>query len=361
MTEMYLLLVEDHEQDQKSCENAVNDFKEDNNCIIHLKTCSNIEEALSALNGSYYDGAIIDMKLAGQGNEGNQVINQIRSTFRRIPVVIMTGTPDVAEKDGIPLVKLCKKGDDTYLYVIQSLWDIYKTGLTKIMGGRGEIEKNLSEIFIKNLLPHRDRWIEYGAAESERTEKALLRHTLNHLAQLLDDGENKCYPEEFYIYPPISDRINTGCIVKSKNSDNYYVVMNPACDLAERDDGGCNTDRALLAKIDSEQEFLDDELIRKKRKNNTLQELTEKNKKESIASARQHKTFYYHWIPETKFFKGGFLNFRKIATHTEEELGNNFEIPSKQISSPFVKDIVARFSAYYARQGQPDIDHEKVG
>ena len=30
-----------------------------------------------------------------------------------------------------------------------------------------------------------------------------------------------------------------------------------------------------------------------------------------------------------------------------------------QISPSFVKDIVARFSSYYARQGQPNIDFTK--
>lgn len=43
-----------------------------------------------------------------------------------------------------------------------------------------------------------------------------------------------------------------------------------------------------------------------------------------------------------------------------EKLLEAFENPSVQISSLFLKDIVARFSSYYARQGQPDIDYEKV-
>ena len=357
---MHLLLVEDVEQDQESCRNAVNDFQDDNKCKINIRMCANVNDALNALNESNYDGAIIDMRLADQGNEGNQVINQIKNSLRRIPVVIMTGTPDAAETEGFPLVDLYKKGEKSYLEIISELWGIYRTGLTRIMGGKGEMEKSLSHIFIKNLLPQRKNWIRYGQENSERSEKAFLRHALNHLIQLLDGDVDKCYPEEMYIYPPVSPRVDTGCIVKSKNSNNFYVVMNPACDLAERDNGGCNTDRALLAKIDSEAEFLADELIKRKIKKPELNELPKKDKGSSIKSARQHKTFYYHWLPETEFFKGGFVNFRKIATHTQEEFDEKFEAPFVQISSPFLKDIVARFSSYYARQGQPDIDHEKV-
>lgn len=360
MTEMNLLLVEDNEQDQQSCNNAVRDFGEDNDCQINIKICFGVKEALKALNESYYDGAIIDMRLADQGNEGNQVIVQIRDNFRRIPVVIMTGTPDAAETEGFPLVGRYTKGEVQYSDIISELWGIYRTGLTRIMGGRGEIEQKLSQIFINNLLPQRKKWIEYGLEDHEKSEKAFLRHALNHLLQILDSDMDKCYPEEIYIYPPVLERISTGCIVKSKNSESFYVVMNPACDLAERDNGGCNTDRALLAKIDSESDFLTDELSRKRTKKPDIKEIPEKEKISSIKSARQHKTFYYHWLPETEFFAGGFINFRKIATHTQEDFDQTFEKPSVQVSSPFLKDIVARFSSYYARQGQPDIDHEKV-
>ncbi len=351
MSEMSLLLVEDQEQDQKSCESAVNDFKEDNNCTIHLKICSNVQEALSALNGSYYDGAIIDMKLAGQGDEGNQVVDQIKSTFRRIPVVIMTGTPDVAEKDGFPLVELCRKGDVTYSAIVQKLWGIYKTGLTRIMGGRGEIEKSLSQIFISNLLPQRERWITYGEEDANRTEKALLRHALNHLMQVLDDDVSTCYPEEFYIHPPISTRINTGSIVKSNDSESFYVVMNPACDLAERNGGGCNTDRALLVEIQKLSDVFPDF---------DWENLSNRNKQDLEKAYKNGKSGYYHWLPGIQFFKGGLINFRRISTYTELELGENFNLPKIQISPAFIKDMVSRFSSYYARQGQPDIDHEKV-
>ena len=56
-------------------------------------------------------------------------------------------------------------------------------------------------------------------------------------------------------------------------------------------------------------------------------------------------------------FPLAFLNFRSVSTVGVDELEQTFQLPpGVQISPPFVKDIVARFSSYYARQGQPDID-----
>jgi hypothetical protein len=49
-----------------------------------------------------------------------------------------------------------------------------------------------------------------------------------------------------------------------------------------------------------------------------------------------------------------------ISTYTEEELNHQFKKTLTQISPAFVKDIVSHFSSYYARQGQPDIDHGRL-
>ena len=78
----------------------------------------------------------------------------------------------------------------------------------------------------------------------------------------------------------------------------------------------------------------------------------------------QHNGYstYFHYLPETKVFSGGFINFRKIETFKLKDFRKTFEDPIAKISPSFVRDIVARFSSYYARQGQPDfdLDHLKL-
>jgi hypothetical protein len=67
---------------------------------------------------------------------------------------------------------------------------------------------------------------------------------------------------------------------------------------------------------------------------------------------------YLHCLPKTNRFAGGLLNFRKISTISIDGYTENYDKPDIQISPSFVKDIISRFSSYYARQGQPDIDKE---
>ena len=358
MNSLKLLIVEDNDRELTTCRDTVDRYVEEKKRNVELVECKTIDEALKALDGSF-DGTIIDLRLADQGNEGNQVIEKIEESFFRIPVAILTATPENVQENFTYIGVFTKGAPGAGYYdLLDRFWEIYETGLTRIMGGRGLIEERLSEVFRKNLLPQKDKWVEYGEIDSDRTEKALLRHTLNHLSQLLDDDGDRCFPEEMYLAPPLTDntrtddiRIRTGSIVKEKQGDKWFVVMNPACDLVLRENDRRNTDRTLVVEIDPETKlfpwFEDTNLS--------------KNKQGDLESAfKNHKSTYYHWLPKTDFFEGGFLNFRKLSTLEIDKFSKRFETPPQiQIAPSFIKDVIARFSSYYARQGQPDIDSSK--
>ncbi|WP_016687420.1 response regulator [Neisseria sicca] len=393
MNKMTLILIEDNDDEAQSCQNAVNDFNDEHKnkeWCIQLVTHNNIEAASKALESSYFDGAIIDMKLADSGDEGNQALDVIRQHLKRIPVAIYTGTPDVADNsDDIPLIDVFKKGDATYKQLIYKFWDIYNTGLTKIMGGKGQIEQSLSQIFIKHLLPRispakispeptvseKSNWVYYAEEDPDNTEKALLRHTLNHLIHELYKSSENCYPEEMYIHLPNLEqdqvKVDTGCILQNKDNNKFYIVLSPACDLAEREEGVCNTDRALLVEIQMLEDILSDDYFisnchnGKKLKKRYLKSnsespreyLSKQQDNDLIKYQRNTKNLYYCWLPKTSCFNNGaVINFRRVSTYSQEELDKSFNSPVIQVASPFLKDIISRFSSYYARQGQPDIN-----
>jgi len=347
MSDFKLLVVEDDEQDMKTCKDAVERYGDEKQRKIKMVECRSADEALHELDNSF-DGAIIDLKLAHQGDEGNRVINEIVDSCFRIPIAIMTGTPDNANND-FTYIGIYKKGETGYAELLDIFWGIHNSGVTRIMGGRGIIEKTLNMVFLNNFIPNKDKWVKYGASDSSRTEKALLRHTLSHLIQLLDKNGERYYPEEVYLYPYLTDGIQTGDIVKQKDSNRMFVVMNPACDLVVRDNGHFKTNRILLVDIDTHLNVFPD---------HSASALSNRKKKELEKAYQNNKSPFYHWLPKTKFFKGGFINFRKLHSHKIEDFHNHYT-PFKILISPsFVKDITARFSSYYARQGQPDIDYK---
>lgn len=347
MTDFKLLLVEDDEQDSESCTDCVRDFEKDNKCVIDLVKCRSVSEAIEKLDNSF-DAAIIDLRLGENGGAGNEVIKRIEDSYFRIPVAILTGTPDATDSE-YANVGVFKKGAEGAGYedLLNHFWKIHNTGLTRIMGGRGIIEETLGKVFLNNLLPQSKKWVVYGEENGPLTEKALLRHTLNHLLQLLDDDDSSYFPEEVYITPPLTNTIRTGSIVKKKDSDSFFTVMNPACDLVIRSNGHRKTDRILVVEIDPHTQLIPGYQTR---------EISNSQK----SAFKNNKEDYYHWLPETDSMTGGFMNFRKLLTLSIEEFENDFDSPKSQISPSFVKDIVARFSAYYARQGQPEINRDHI-
>ena len=338
MNQIKILLVEDAKEQQESFENIVEVFNRTNDLSVKYEIAEDTKDASNKIDNSY-DGAIIDLSLPDDEEGGNEIVRELDDSFTRIPIIFVTAFAD-SVIDHPSVIRTRRREDGTYESDLLLLQEIHKTGLTRIMGGRGVIEENLSKVFLENLLPQIDTWISYGAEDSERTEKALLRYTLNHLFQLLEEDGELCFPEEVYLYPSVLDRITTGSIVKEKASDQWFVVLSPACDLVPRGNNSVlNTDSILMVEIES----VDKALGGSKSKSRVRELCT-------------NKRTYYHWLPETDFFEGGILNFRKLTTLNKDVFDERFGKPSIQISPFFVKDIVSRFSSYYARQGQPDID-----
>ena len=335
---MKILLVEDADDQQDIFKSSVEIFNIKNNLNVQYEIAENISDAFDKIDGSY-DGAIIDLKLKNDEDGGNEIVRQLGDSFIRIPVVFVTGFVDLVN-DHPSVVKTRSRDEETYESDLLLLQKIQETGLTRIIGGRGLIEQRLGEVFLKNLLPQINTWISYGAEDPERTEKALLRYSLNHLLQLLEENEEDCFPEEVYLYPSVLDRITTGSIVTT--DDQWFVVLSPACDLVPRGENGVrNTDYILLVEIEKVDKILGGS-----------------KSKSKVTELCRNRRNHYHWLPETDFFEGGILNFRKLISLNKENFGEKFAKPEIQISPSFVKDIVSRFSSYYARQGQPDIDSE---
>jgi hypothetical protein len=341
-----LLIAEDNEEDLTTCRDSVERYRDEKQRNVELTECKTVEEALQRLDNSF-DGAIIDLRFADQGDEGNKITRKIVESRFRIPVAIMTGTPSSADTE-FKYIGVFKKGETSYAEILDSFFGIHDTGLTRIMGGRGIIEETLHRVFLNNLLDHRAAWVEYGKADPAKTEKALVRHTLNHLLQLLEDNGGSCFPEEVYIYPPLHDRLTTGCILRSKENQSLYVVLNPVCDLVVRESGQFNTDRILLVEIEEAEKVYGHIL-------NKLKTADERKEKLCQILSNRH-TLYHHWLPVTSFFPGGFINFRRLLTLSKKVCSNRYEKPHIKISPHFVKDILSRFSSYYARQGQPEIE-----
>ena len=295
---MRILHVEDEEQEVNNVNTSVKYINEQNPQFqIEVVSATSLEEAKSKIDETL-DGAIIDLRLNNEDNAGEVYIAFLKENFVRIPCVILTGTPDNITHDAM---KIFIKGDEssTYENIFSYFKEIYNTGLTKIMGSRGLIESHLYKVFSEAIIPHKASWIENAKNTEIDTEASLLRYTINHLYSILENNETKLLPEEFYLKTFVTNNINTGSIYKK--DDINYIVITPACDLAQ-----CKTQHIQVLESETDNHVYLKEATYKKDGTTSLSltdQVAAKNKLK-----QNSKGDCYHYLPKTDIFCGGFIN-----------------------------------------------------
>lgn len=343
------LLVEDNESDRDTCTSRLERIKdEDPDFDVDIKCAASLDEAKKHLKSTGYDAAIVDIKLSSfeeDQNNGYKVIEEIKNNYR-IPVAVMTATrgDDGLLQDGI---NIYIKGETLYDNILKDLKCILSTGIYNVFRHKGTIEKKMDDVFWHSLLPKIDMWKEIYNQKKEDTEKIILRYAILRMQELIDNDMPSYTTAEMYIDSPDYEPLKTGSIIKSKESDEYCIVLSPPCDLALHD-GRFKTENIMLCSIDEEKS------VNIKRLNGAKDS---KQKEIITETIRNNYTDYYHWLPYVNnIFKGGYINFRKIQSIAPDKLKSEFEKQNVKVQDFFVKDILARFSSYYARQGQPDFE-----
>src|SRR5690349_2391933 len=150
MTDIKILLVEDSQEDITTCRATATRYQKERGRGIEIIQVSKYSEARDQLDNTF-DGAIVDLRLNGH-EEGNDVIREIRSRYR-IPVAVMTGTPQDAQAD-IPYLGIFTKGETGYDELLDIFCTTFDTGITKILGGHGYLEQTMDRIFWTSIIPH---------------------------------------------------------------------------------------------------------------------------------------------------------------------------------------------------------------
>lgn len=361
MKHLKILIVEDDKGIQSTYDRDITSYNKGSKNVNIIPTYEiDKEQALQILFDASltFDGAIIDIDLKGSGGQdtsGNDVIREIKNNLR-FPVFVISGTTHNLDADlnkPSNFFKVVNRDDSEFDFIAEFV-SIYNTGITNLLNRNGEIESLMSNIFWNHLSNSLNIWINDNSRSSEQKEKSLLRYTILHMLEYLD--ENNVHPSEFYITPPVKKVLSTGDLVSIK--DIRYVVLTPACDFVIRPNGDRNVKNAFLLKIieltDHFSNFEDS--IQKGEISNSL--------KKELGKLITNNKPYYHFIPKHNTIKAGIIDFqnklsipiKEIESEVSKAEFNRFAT----ISLPFLKDLVERYSSYYARQGSPDFNVDEV-
>ena len=180
---------------------------------------------------------------------------------------------------------------------------------------------------------------------------------------MFNDGYLDVEPIEMYMFPNPIDKICNCDIYEDNDNKEKFIVLTPACDLAND-----KAENILFAKIQSHEvvdEFSDTmQKSSKQQQNNTGISNVNKNKIASWSRNSHEKSMRYHFLPKVSFFKGGLIDFRSLKCVKYNKENGKLEDEKFEkigvITEAFKRDIIARFSSYYQRQGQPTFNIDSI-
>lgn len=348
MPEINLLIIEDEPAQIQVYGDVISQHNKTSEPKLTYDLCKNFSEGEQALKSPYYDAAIIDLKLSNSEElEGKKLVEAVYQKIR-IPIVIYSGS--LGQIDDIQENVLLKKKlrTEKLSSILTEIVSIYNTGITSLLKPNGSIDNKLTQIFWNHLSNDLDIWIQHNNPDT------LLRYILSHFQEYLDIDPigdfQEYHPSEVYIKPPIKRNNHTGNIIEFE--DNYYIILTPACDMIFNYKFDENGKKIPFRKADT---MLVAPLFDFDYKKFCLNKKGELDKSKIIEHVK-NGNYRYHYLPPYLNQNGFIIDFQKLRS-----IGFDEKISTiASISSPFIKDIISRFSNYYSRQGQPTFQQDKI-
>jgi len=390
MDDIKILIVEDEEDQLELYEDAITEFNDESTKFTLVpKIAKTKENAEAILETDFFDAAFIDLNLTAatvgeETAEGNDLVDLIMQDMR-YPIFVVTGKAnghitELAEKN--TFIKLhIKDEEELSNNLLKEVEKIYSTGITKVLGARGSLNDYLDKIFWNHLSLTMPHWLSIEC-DNCKIEKTISRYTLTHLYEYMEETEGTekiLYDSsEMYIFPRIKTTIRPGDIVT--NGELKYLVLTPACTIAKKCEQFQLIKIVLLAdnkdivKSKENIEKAKTNIIQHKKKKDSLGVDIYEDRLKKLVEVREKKINNlkglignyisntkgegYHFLPKFLQFEESLVDFQDIITVSKDNINKYSGIAT--ISIHFFKDIQARFSAFYARQGSPDFDNKKL-
>lgn len=362
-----LLIVEDDVNILKQWEEKLEIYNVDDGkpYTIKPKFYKNMRDALSNINLSTFNAAIIDIRLQDdsgamhQNNDGNKIIEELSRKSLTVTAVY-TGEPKIVELNEYQkdFVKIFLKGNGDIDSIIE--WLDEKSPMIKAIHAMQEsIKETMALAFTRSIWPRWTYWVNEN--EAKDTNSALTRHMATHLhASYLNKDGLGAHPEEYFFIPPLQDDLNTGDIIFDNGK--LKVIITPRCDmvrskseiptyqLIELLDKSNDWDR-LESKVNSS----DLEKDRRKAINELIQFTNHSNK----IGCHFIQRFRIQIEGQEKVFGPYYAQFNLL--HSIERSTENVEYLKEHriasLSNEFVPSLVERLGAYFSRIGTPDYSH----
>jgi CheY-like chemotaxis protein len=355
MPERLVLIVEDDEEAVFSWKRDITEFNRDKTQPFQFvaEFARSRLAAVRALDRLRINCAVIDLRLpesddsAGDADPiGNNVLEKLLLEVG-VPAVVYSGHPDEASElvksSEIKRILKAKGG------AMEAL--LWLAGHDRLMSAMESTKRKIAQesarLFSKSIWP---RWKNAlkSIEDPDVLAGVITRQTASHVAEELARPPAYHHPEEFYIVPPLSDRLGTGDLLRL--GDVVFVVVTPRCNIA-RDS---YPNYLMLAVCQP----MDEALTTMRTQFGDSKTKQEKAERELHNLATQGHSIASHFLPPGSGFGPWLVDFKEIMTMPSTEVEKLLAGRFASIAGPFVPNLVQRYAAYIGRIGQPDLDRD---
>lgn len=387
MDEIKLLILDDDKKVIETYKGVIKRVNREGGIQYKEYITTNLDEARECIKYYKLDTAIIDLNLCADSGDsknadGNQAIEELMKYFR-MPIFVVTGEPAKLEEKfrDNNLIKLYPR--DKFMSdsgIEEIIPKLFSSNNIQYFSRDGFLEQMINEFYWNHLSFTIDSWGKVAEKHDDEIDKILSRHTVSCLnEQFYVNGNigsfDRYHPGEMYIIPPIKNHYHTGDIIVKENKK--FIILNPACDIVNMNKLNFYV-LAELRKLDAsfftEKDIKTDQVY-----TNFYASLNKKAKDLFDRFKNNNQGANFHYLPEFNAIETDYLidfqnlvvvnigedKIEKIKGESKEDFFQRYLTNREtfivdferiaSISSPFLKDIIAKFSAYYARQGQPNL------
>ena len=384
---------------------------------IEFKSIDDFESAIAEITKNDYHIVILDIykgKPDDNIDEGEKILKAIQNE-RFIPVIFYSGNTKNVKNLRSQMVGVVTKAEEGGIANLKKEVErLVRSNLPFIRENiHNYLEKELKEYFWDII--HQKKGIFRADKEDFSLGYLMLRkfgHSLSKekIAEILGDDslkQDKAHPMQFYIYPTDDNQeFECGEIVKSKENNEFFVILTPSCDFIKTSGRKRKAEKILLVRtieLEKVKEYKEQkdkyincdteykkvkqeyETLKKEIKNINIDENIDKikeyfeletiyeklnktyksydNCKNNISSIIEtRKSDRYFFLPKTPFIEENrVIDFQNKEMVSYESLSDpkNYERIAK-LDSPFAESMVASFIRYYNRIGFPDIDTDYI-
>lgn len=336
---------------------------------LHRATTFNAAEALLRDKTLAFDAAVVDIRLAEDTHAdeadtavkmgGRKVVELIFEVFQ-LPMFVYTGTPghiEALRSRESDFFKIYTRDQTVASEILQHIIDIHRGGVLSLLGDDGIVQtfgKHFHQIFWTHLASAGKYWL------AEDNRDVLKRYVVQHMMEYLEQsslpehaGFVPAHPAEMYITPSVKQKAYTGDILRESANGNIWLVLTPSCDMVFQNEvkdpdapGGVRYERnaahIVLARLTPWHAI--DGMPK------DVKALTNANIKylEKVKSKLR-----FSFLPKYQNLDAAFVDFQQLTSVAENKIDTDAFERLASVSAPFLKDIIARFSYYYSRQGAP--------